>query len=291
METTEERLPNTVEPPIADNTTLTDDNAAAEAAPAESEETDATSRRKRKPEKEDYLFDAPLVNVPVPWGDDSILTVVMNKPEDQDYIDHEQGVKRVTVVVDETQMDAGDAHEANEAFYDAIVHSGFATKKGAQEPHRKFTAEQMTAWPFEFKDDVIVRMQRSTFEIAGGDDEFASLFNTGPITVVQTIGDFEDFVIKYEVNPISKNDRLAFVAAVEVKKKVKKKKVLVETELNLVRKGKQLFSKYLAGVTGGRIQMGPYSGQTRDEYLKQIDAMFQVMVIDTVVAYYGKAPK
>lgn len=240
-------------------------------------------------ESKDYQFDNPEREIEIPWGEDAAVVVVLEKPTDSDYQEHERNVIRKTLVVDGAQMDDSDPHGANAEFYDRLALRGYAKRKG--EKVREFTRDEVLAFNFETKSAVIAGMSQSTFDVVQ-DDEFAGLFEdqSGDLVVRQKIGDPEDpsYTIEYTMSPLKKSERLDFLAAVQIKRKVKPRRTEVHTELHLLKRGKKLFAPHFRSLTGGRIEAGGFREDLRQDFLAQIDPVFQMLVIDSMVAAYGK---
>jgi hypothetical protein len=241
-----------------------------------------------------YLLDAPEIVVEVPWrSDDNIVAVKMRKPIEEDYIEHEKDIKRETVVSGGWEQDNTDATQANTELFDRLVLSAEGIRKFSDKAPRPFTKDECLRFTFETKSRVINSMTQSQFETLA-DDDFAGLFEQDDNLIVrQTVGDPDhpQFTVDYTLAPLSRAQRQDYLTAVQQKRKPDKRRTVFKTDVTLIRKGMKLFAANLRGVSGGSIKAGPYSDETRADYVKQVDPLVQMLVIDKLYGYYQGASR
>jgi hypothetical protein len=90
------------------------------------------------------------------------------------------------------------------------------------------------------------------------------------------------------MNALPKAQRQEYLSAIRIKRRVKNGKTSLETEVHVIKKAMKLFGPNLQSLEGGRMEMGPFTPDRKAEFIKMIDPMFQVGVVDALVGYYSK---
>lgn len=244
----------------------------------------------------DYYFDKPELKATIPGGEGKSLTLFYTKPADDDHIDYESMVQRRAVIDDSGSEDDSDAEEANVEFFDRLAVRAEKTRDGSKgDPLKTYTREECLKWEPETKTAFVKAMGATTFKVLVDDDDEDAwmVCGTEPIKVEQIIGDEAnpDYRIVYTMMPTPKAQRKDFIDGIKQKDKNQKKKVVRTSKYSLIRKGMKIFASNFRSVEGGRLERGVYSEDLRDDFLSQIDKAVQMLVIDTIVAFYGGPPK
>jgi hypothetical protein len=240
-----------------------------------------------------YAFDAPEVQVQVQRGKNSMLSVVFQKPELKNYLAMEQSSATDTRIVDGAFIDPDDQaekrHSANTRFFDDVVLRAFAVRRGETSPFKEFSAEDCKRWEFEPKDDVVNKFSNnSTFSLDVDDDDLGLYAHEGTMRVKQTVGDpiTPSYIIYYNITPLPKQQRIDFEKGIKFKRKFEKGGMNLESEVHLIRKAMKLFKPNFQSVEGGMIGGRLFTPEAKDEFIAQIDPMFQLGVVQCVVNYY-----
>lgn len=234
----------------------------------------------------DYLFDAAELKVEVPRGN-SIVTVVYKKPELEQYLALEKATQVMSRVVDGALIDDTQRSGANGDFFDEIVLSASKRKKDEINPSREYDQDECKRFPFEFKNEVVARINSSQFEVeAEGDD---LLDTQGNMRVKQVVGDSNapSYVIFYDIKTLPPAQRQEYQKAIQVKRRIKNANITLETDVHIIKKAMKLFAPNFNSVEGGRLESGPFTPDKRQDFIAQIDPTFQVGVIDAICGYYS----
>lgn len=258
-----------------------------------------------------YPFDAQSINIDVPIelpADGSIVSAFVShslrKALLKDHVAREEAIKRVSKRVSKSEFVTDrNEDEANSGFYDSLVEgatghavrAAFAVGDGevAEITNEYPEDECKTRFTFEVKSQVYKRAYPNSYTVVDDNaDPFASLFEkTTNMFIRQDIGGTPAkpaFSVIYEIKPPSKSQRIEFGRSVQITEKYERASSSLKTSLSIT-KGVNLFSKLFVGVKGGMVNGKEFEDALRNNFLAQIDPMFQYAVIDAAVASFDKS--